>query len=344
MELGRAWKGKVADWGRPSRPLHSFDSGGFVVREAGTGWAVSPSDGGSMSPYVLVRLASGEEVLLRPGDRIGRHARCELQIADQRVSEIHASVTVRGRSLRLLQLRGGISVNGRLVGDVPLEPGQVLELAPGIPLEIREVHLPQRVLAVEAEGLVKTVLAGTTSLYLRHPREVATGYRADADAWLFDDGSDWFCRFRGEIEGPLAPGELALGEWRLRLILDEIPSSPATMGGFQRPDDHLRIESWFDQVRIFCGLNLAVQLTGKKARILAELVEVGAPVDWEAVARSVWPEVVRRSALRKRWDTTLGRLRRALSDGGVRPDLIDADGKGCVALVLYPGDEVEERD
>lgn len=235
-------------------------------------------------------------------------------------------------------------MEGRLVGDLLLEPGQRVELAPGIAFEVREVHLPQAVLAVEGEGIRRTTLAGTMSLYLRRPQELQVGYRPDADAWFFDDGTDWFCRHRGEVLGPLEPGALHLGDWTGNLVLDEVRSSPATLGGFQRPEEGLRIESFYDQVRVFQGGRLLVQLTGKKARIVAELVEVGAPVEWEAVARAVWPDVVARGALRKRWDTTLGRVRRALSDGGVRPDVIDADGRGCVSVVLYPDDEVVALD
>lgn len=297
-----------------------------------------------MGPYVLLRLPGGEEALLRPGDRIGRHARCELQLTDQRVSEMHASVSVRGRSLRLLSLRGGIAQNGRVVRDPLLEPGQVLELAPGLPLEVREVHLPARGLALQGPGVPRTVLAGTMSLFARAPQELRAGYRADADAWFFDDGSRWFCEHDGTALGPLEPGPLQLGSWTGELVLEEVEALPATMQGYRERREGLRIESWFDQVRVFRDGRLQLQLTGKKARVMSELAAIGAPADWEAVARTLWPDGEERWAVRKRWDMTLGRLRRALSDAGLRPDLIDADGKGCVSLLLYPDDEVVLRD
>jgi hypothetical protein len=295
-------------------------------------------------PYVLFRLPDGTETLLRPGDRIGRHLRCELQIADSRVSEMHAVVSVRGRGLTLLGLRGGLAIDGRVVQDPFLEVGQTVEVAPGLGLQVRELHLPHECLAIAGPGIEPTVLTGTTSVFTAAPAELRPGFHPRSDAMLYTDGEHWFCEVDGVRRGPLAPGPLQIGDWSGELRLDAVPTAPRTMDRSPRAPESLRIEAWVDQVRVFGGAVLKVHLNGKKAQIVYELAAVGVPIAWEAIAREVWPDVDDRYLARKRWDTTLGRTRRALSDASVRPDLLLTDGRGLVSLCLYPTDEVVLHD
>ncbi len=301
------------------------------------------SDEALSGPYVSIRLPDGTDTLLRPGDRIGRHTRCELQLNDSRVSEMHAVVSVRGRGLTLLGLRGGLAIDGRVVQDPFLEVGQSIEVAPGLPLEIRELHLPQECLAIAGPGLDPTVLTGTTSVFTATPPEVRTGFHPHADAMLYTDGERWFCEIDGHQQGPLVPGPLHIGDWSGELRLDAVPTAPLTMDRSPAPDS-LLIEAWVDQVRVFGGDVLKAHLNGKKAQLVYEVAAVGVPVSWEAVAHEIWSDVADRFLVRKRWDTTLGRTRRALSDASVRPDLLLTDGRGLVSLCLYPGDELVLHD
>jgi len=300
---------------------------------------------GAMGPWVSLRRPSGGEVLLRPGDLIGRHWRCALELSDERISEAHAMVSLRGRSLRLLALRGGIAVEGVVVSDPVLEPGCTFELAPGLAFTVQQVHLPSDVLALAGEGLDTTSLAGTMSLFLDPPRRLVPGYQASADAWLFDDGQRWFATVGEQRHGPLSEGDtLAIGDWRATFVRIAPEGIPATQAGFDASDPPLRIEAWHDVVRVFRGAELVVQVGGRKGRLMSELAAIGSPVDWAAVAAMIWPDQDDRWALRKRWDTTVRRLRRMLVDEGLRADLIASDGTGCFSLVLRPGDEVVVRD
>jgi len=45
-----------------------------------------------------------------------------------------------------------------------LRPGLTVELAPGVPLRVGEVHLPAEVLGIEGEGLARQMLPAVGSL------------------------------------------------------------------------------------------------------------------------------------------------------------------------------------
>lgn len=84
-------------------------------------------------------------------------------------------------------------------------------------------------------------------------------------------------------------------------------------------------------------------LAGNQARIVSELVAFGGPVEWETVAREIWRDEGDRAVLRQNWDRNMSALRSRLKAADIRPDLIRADGKGKVELILLPGDRVEDR-
>ena len=112
-----------------------------------------------------------------------------------------------------------------------------------------------------------------------------------------------------------------------------------------RVDAPLRIVSYFDNVVIERGGVTELKLTGLSARLISELIEVGAPVAWEPLARQLWPhDADAPAALRKRWDMALYRLRRKLSSRSLRPDLVAPDGSGRILLHLEAGDEVVDAD
>ena len=77
--------------------------------------------------------------------------------------------------------------------------------------------------------------------------------------------------------------------------------------------------------------------------MISELVTVGGPIGWQALASELWPEEDEPSILRSRLDVTLSRLRRKLREARLRPDLVGTDGVGKVELLLHPNDTVEDR-
>ncbi|MCO4746832.1 MAG: hypothetical protein KC912_18695 [Proteobacteria bacterium] len=146
-----------------------------------------------MKPFALLRMPDGTLVQAGPGDLIGRLWTSAVCIADERISEAHAMISLRGGDLRLLCLRGAVAVavGGALTPDPILEPGLVIELAPGLALTIEDVRLPTSVLALRGDRLDTVSLSGVCSLYTEPPR-LAPGHRPDAAGWFFDDGHAWF--------------------------------------------------------------------------------------------------------------------------------------------------------
>lgn len=230
------------------------------------------------------------------GDVIGRHHRCALVLEDDRISEAHAMLSLRGAGLHLLNLRGGLRALGRPVHDPQLSIGTRLEIAAGLELEVGDVALPDRLWVLTGPGL-DTPLERRCSLVLAPRPHLVAGTRPRAVASFWFDGRRWY----RAGDGPLADG------------------APVVRG-----DVH------------------ALQITGVAVRILHELAEIRAPVDWLTVARMVWPEGDEHQ-LRRRWDKTLSRLRVQLRQAAVRDDLIRPSGRGLVELVVNTGDEVRCR-
>ena len=106
-----------------------------------------------MRALVRFRLPDGREHDLHPGDFVGRSSSAALYIDDARISEAHALVSLRGRELRFLQLRGRFALDGQQLGELTLREGLLIELAQGLTLEVLRVQLPPTLLALKGEGL-----------------------------------------------------------------------------------------------------------------------------------------------------------------------------------------------
>ncbi|MCB9691144.1 MAG: FHA domain-containing protein [Alphaproteobacteria bacterium] len=296
-----------------------------------------------MRAHAVVRCPLGNEVELGPGAVIGRLPGAALRVDDPRVSEAHALVSLRGRDLKLLPLRGRIAHGGRQVPEVVLEPGQDVFLAPGLAVRIVDVTLPGEVLALAGDGLPRQVLSGVCSLSLR-PARLEPRFDPDADAWLWGEGEGWTLRTREGLERTLAPGD-AVEIGGQRFVAEAVPlggaAGASTRGtvGLAAP---VRVVAHYDTVEIHPTTGPAVLLSGVMARLVSELVLLGGPVAWQTLASEVWGEGTS-EMLRHRLDVTLSRIRARLRRGGVRSDLVASDGAGCVALFLGPDDVVEDR-
>ena len=262
-------------------------------------------------------------------------------LADERVSEVHAMVSLRGGDLRLLCLRGAVGVGGKLVDDPILEVGQTLQLAPDVEIVVVELRLPQTVLSISGAGLGTRVLTGVCSLFLDGAPRLAAGRRAEASAWFYDDGRAWYLRRPGQEESELltAGGSIEIDGWTGTVVAKPLAQvgAPTLRSEAYIP---VRIEAFYDTVRFFRSGTLITQLHGLGARLVSELIEFEQPVAWEIVAAQLWPGTEDRWVLRRRWDTLLRRVRTALAEAGLRSDLLCSDGTGCVAIVAYPSDEL----
>lgn len=277
---------------------------------------------------------------MTPGDVIGRHHACALNIADERVSEAHALLSLRGAFLHLLTLRGGMRVDGTPVRDPRLALGARIELAPQLFVPVVDLVLPDAILAVVGPG-IDSVLSRSASLVLAPTPRIVPGADAQAVGRFWNDGRQWFFQHGDACDAVHSGAELSVPGWQGRIeerTLGAVSTEPTRQT--ERP---LRIETRFATAHIYSGPVRSLTVGGVPARILHELAEFEGPVDWRLVARAVWPTGDEHK-VRRRWDAALSRLRASLREAGVRDDLVHADGCGQIELLTYPGDEVDCRD
>jgi hypothetical protein len=299
-----------------------------------------------MLASVQLRLPDGATVTVGPGAVVGRAFTADVRIDDGRVSEAHAMVSLRGGELVLFALRGRVRVDGRDMTRVTLTAGLVVELAPGVLLSIAHVELPDAVLALEGPGVPRQMLVGTTSVLLAPTLHLVTGVDEQAAAVVWSDGVRWRVRVG---EGPvrtLAVGdEVTVAGLALRAVEEPVArlgvpdTAPrSTLGG------RLRIISLFDSVQLWReGEPAPCLLKGQQARLFAELLSVGGPMRWEALAGQLWPSDTDVELLRHRLDVTLSKLRQRLAAVGIRRDLVTSHRNGQLEVLLYPGDQAEDR-
>jgi hypothetical protein len=295
------------------------------------------------SAHVVLRAPDGSMHRLFPGDLVGRVWTAALVVDDARVSEAHALVSLRDGALVLLGLRRLLRLDGRDVQQIALAPGQVVELAEGVPLAVEDVVLPEVVLALEGAGLGRRVLSGTAFLRLGPPAELLPRYTADARVQLWFTGGGWRGRTDGGAPYDVAAGdEILVGDRVFRVV--EVRLREAERRGTEvGTQAALRIVARHVTAHLMREGQPTCVLTGVPGRVVSELAVMGVPVPWESVAAAVWPDEDDRNALRRRWDVHLGRLRAKLRAVGIREDLVRSDGKGNLELVLGPHDVVEDQ-
>jgi len=152
-----------------------------------------------MRPEVVFEDDDGGFHVVGHGGLIGRLGSAELVLRDGRISEAHAMVSLRGSALHLLALRGRFAHHGKAQTELRLEPGQSVYLARGLRLQVREVRLPEQVLAVSADGMPPAILAGVTSVIRRPDVRVVSGFDPDAVACFWNHDDPWLVRI-GEAD------------------------------------------------------------------------------------------------------------------------------------------------
>lgn len=297
--------------------------------------------------HAVARIRDGGGVVheLVHGDLIGRVWSAALQINDGRVSEAHAILSLREGELRLLGLRGAFAVNGRPMSDLALAAGQRIQLARGVELEVIDVHLPDRVLGVEGNGLPQQALPGVCSLIADPMPRLTRGWRDDAAWSLWSTGEGWMARCAtGEVRPVDAGEQLDVGGHAVTLIDIPLrhagPSATRRAGEFDAP---ITLVARFDTVDLQRGDEIAVRLSGKAARLISELVAIDGPVPWGVLSTELWPDEPEPMIRRSRLDVILTRIRRRLRAAGVRDDLVRSDRSGQIELFLHPHDAVVDR-
>lgn len=260
-------------------------------------------------------------------------------------------VSLRGGALHLLSLRRLLAVDGKPVSAVPLRVGLEVGLAEGLFLRVLELHLPTEIPALRLSDGSRHLLGSLASVHAGPPPRVASRFEPDA-AWVV-----WSTDEAWRVARPGEPGRLWVPGDRVALhtgdggqpgwmALEWVPlhaaGQPPTSleRGVRAP---LTIVAQHDTVQIHRPGRPPTLLGGRGARLISELVQFDGPVAWEVLAREVWTDPVELDVLRHRLDVNLTRLRRRLRSEGIRADLVNSDGSGQVALLLYDGDVAEER-
>ena len=301
-------------------------------------------------PSALLRVRSlGVAAVLHPGSLIGRLPTAELSIADPRVSEAHALVSLRERSLKLLALRGPLAVDGHDVDTVELRPRTSIELADGLVIDVESVNLPTHALmlcgavpgAVELRAAVYSLLDDDAQ---HGSVRIVVGFVENAAGHLWYSGTRLWLRLAGRSAQPLDVGDTwTIGPSTLRVIRVPLGDTPDTLTDGPQPRGGLVVHARYSTVHIFRAGSTSV-LTGKPANLVSELVRfAGKPIPWLILSQQIWGQTVDRALLRKSFDTTIARLRVQLHELGLRDDLVGLDGSGNVELILHPGDRTVDE-
>ncbi|MFT5432024.1 MAG: hypothetical protein ACI9OJ_002722 [Myxococcota bacterium] len=306
-----------------------------------------------MRASVTLKAPDDRTVELSHGDLIGRLQTAALHIADPRVSEAHAMISLRGSALHLLALRGRFTVHGKPLARVKLLAGMEVHLADGLVLSVESVVLPPSVLAVRVAGMQETVISGVCSLFgTAHP-ELKPGFHPSALAHLWMEADSVLVRQSDAPDLAIFPGgEADVGSVHLKVVEMGLQAAgeyvTCALGGIGTP---LEVVTRYDTVHIYRENRPAFRLSGISARIVSELVSYDAPASWATVAAELWPQdavnmkisVAAEATIRARWDVNLGRLRKKLKAAGIRPDLVRSDGTGNVELSLEKHDVLRDE-
>ncbi len=262
-------------------------------------------------------------------------------------------VSLRGAELKLLALRGRLSVDGKPKTDVVLTTGLRITIAGFFGLTVVGVLLPTEVLALIPVDLPDEAVGthGVVAIFPASPALLRQGFDPAAAAHVWTEDDRTVLRLsRPDDARPtdirVAPGD-SFEVDGVRFRLDLVPRTmlearPTSDRG--RNETRLKLILKFDLVRIHGADGRSVVLDGIAARMVSELYEIGAPIAWQEVARLLWPadEATGAAALRQRWDQLMTRVRMRLREAGIRSDLVRPSQRGLVELQLGPEDEVED--
>ncbi len=281
--------------------------------------------------------------MLGPGDVIGRSDVAAMCLDDPRVSEAHAMISLRDRALKLIGLRGWFKHGDEVCQELELTPGLRVELAPGVELECEEVTLPTHLIGLELPGGLVVTLVKTMTLSIDAGRPALRGgFDPDSDAVFWSVGSRWRARIGDAESIDLTPGDtLSWGDVHV-----EVVAVPLSSGSHTQTKSRLRLPLTLTITRGRVLVERAdtepMLISGVPGRLLASVLSRGGSAGWEEVIEDVWPDdASTRSALRRRFDTGLRRLRDTLRHAlPGQDDLVSLDGTGVLVANLRDEDRL----
>lgn len=291
-------------------------------------------------PQAWLSVAGADPVAVFPGGLIGRLNSAEVRVADPRVPEAAGLVSLRGRELYLLSLRNALLVDGAPEDDVLLTAGLRFSLAGAVEVEVTRVDLPARVLALRMPGQLRELCSSVYSFVATPEFDIVPGFLDDSPGRVWSTAEGWMIDLG---EGPRA---LKLGQ---SFVVGEHPVevTDAAVEELAVLATQARVRPLVITVRTTSAVVSSVgrsplPIDGLPAELLTELALAGQPLAWEPLAQGLWGKR-QGNTLRMSWDRALRRLRERLREGGVRENLIRADGRGNFELFLLPGDRVVDE-
>jgi hypothetical protein len=289
----------------------------------------------------------GREYLLAPEALVGRATYATLRIDDPRVSEAHAIVSLRGAELKLLGLRGRMSVDGKPRADVTLAPGVRVVLAGWFGITVVAVSLPEDLLAIlpDDDALSPLAVYGVVSFFAPPHQPLMSGFFPEALAHAWTSGDKVILRDASGDASLDLDQRFEVGGCAYTLVATSRAAlEVVTTSDRGRFDTRLLITLHFDAAHVTVPDGRSVALDGLAARALSELHAIGQPVSWTALSAELWPELeAGGTVVRQRWDQLMTRTRMKLREAGIRSDLIRSSRHGLVELVLGPSDQVDDR-
>lgn len=293
-----------------------------------------------LGPHVVFALPDGTTARVMPGGIIGRTSAASLRVLDPRVSEAHALLSLRGRELRLLGLRGSVQINGEEGADFVLLPGQDIVLGGAVTLKVVEVVVADKVLALEFGGEVRELCADAYSFVVGPPVDLVPRLIPEAAAWVWCTDDGWMVRVGTAEAQRLASGRTYSVSGTTLAVLS-IPLrglGTATAGG-----SALKLVCRTTTVHVHRRSRESLTVDARAGQLLSELALMRVPAAWGTLAEVLWPNEADPGKLRRNFDGVLARLRARLREGGVRDDLVRTDGRGNIEVFLHPGDEVVDE-
>lgn len=296
-------------------------------------------------PHVVFALPDGTTARVMPGGIIGRTSAASLRVLDPRVSEAHALLSLRGRELRLLSLRGSLQVNSEEGTEFVLLSGHEVVLGGAVTLRVADVVVADKVLALEFEGEIRELCADAYSFVGVSPvgvgsYELVPRLVADAAAWVWCTDDGWMIRIGAGDAQRLASGRAysVAGVPVSAVSVALRGSGTATAGG-----SALKLVCRTTTVHIHRRSRESLTVDARAGQLLSELALMGVPAGWSTLAELLWPHEGDPGKLRRNFDGVLARLRARLREGGVREDLVRTDKRGNIEVFLHPGDDVVDE-
>ena len=292
---------------------------------------------------VTFELSEGRTIRLGLGAMIGRGRNADLQLVDPRVSVAHAGIGLRAGGLWLLTYRGRVWVEGALRGDIPLQEGQRIELAPGIGLRVMELHVPQMLTTLTVGGVAFTV--DHAVWHIDEAGALRPGSEIDRPM-MWEAHGTWYASAPEGRTRDLPVGEDVDLAGHLVRLDRKTPSDASTRQTVEELAP-IEVRCHADETEIRIADRAPARLRRTSHLVFQALgrltATTGRPVHWMVLAQAVWTAPNQLERLETLWPQKRKRLYQELQDEGLPTWLLRTEG-GLVQLGLRPDDRFHDCD